>query len=165
MNPTKITGATHEFQPPEQFDEAVYKAPCTSLSVRMEGGPASGRGTCESAWKPDAQELADLVVGGSVILSIAGHQPPVRLSVDPPLYLTPEQRAADRDILHRHALSAMFRVFEKAGITQVEGTILAARLVGLIIAQAPEITREPQALVAMKCLRDTIATVTQDSPK
>lgn len=77
MIPRRILGATTAFRAPEGWDDGEH-GKCATLHARVDGGVIS------TAWEPTPDELALLVAGGSVILSIFGLQPPVALSVVPP---------------------------------------------------------------------------------
>lgn len=77
MIPKIIAGATTWFGKPKDWDEQ-RDGKCAQLGVRV-----TQDGLHESAWEPTAAELAVLNAGGYVVLSVLGHQPPVRLSVKP----------------------------------------------------------------------------------
>lgn len=77
MRPAVIAGATKIFSKPKDWDEE-RDGKCVDLHVRIN----PEQRTCESAWKPSAEELAALNAGGVVVLSVVGGQPPVMLSVE-----------------------------------------------------------------------------------
>ncbi len=74
MTPSVIAGANCLLNPPADWSEDIE---CLPLPVRMEGN------TVQSAWTPDAEELAALNAGGFVVLTIYGGVPPVALHVEP----------------------------------------------------------------------------------
>ncbi len=76
MIPRRIAGATHDFAPPRDWDEAK-QGKCVHLWVRRMPW-----GDCESAWEPTPEELALLNAGASIVLRVYGGQPPVWLYVD-----------------------------------------------------------------------------------
>ena len=76
MLPLRIEGATHYLGAPKDWNPAV-DGTCAGLAVLMENG------RCHSAWYPSVEELKALLQGGSVILTVVGHQPPVALTVMP----------------------------------------------------------------------------------
>jgi len=91
MEPTRIDGANVVMQPPRGWDQE-RDGPCDELVVRVDYGPdfdpanpdtAGVRPTSiASAWRPTQAELATLIDGGLVVLTIASaQQPPVILGV------------------------------------------------------------------------------------
>lgn len=87
MKPTLTRGATHNFQAPENWDEAKH-GPCGDLQVRMDvfEGNANGLIECFSAWKPNASELAMLNAGGVVEVGLCVlNQPVMSVSVVEPV--------------------------------------------------------------------------------
>lgn len=76
MLPRRIAGATHRFTPPSGHVDTPDRQ-IRDLYVRVADG------VCLSAWEPTPEELAILNAGGSVILQVLGHQPPVALSAAP----------------------------------------------------------------------------------
>lgn len=74
MIPKRIQEATHLLGAPKGWNKEKH-GPCARLAVRLNDG------VYESAWEPTPHELAALNAGGSVILRIAGSQPPVMLYV------------------------------------------------------------------------------------
>lgn len=80
MRPLRIKdGVT--FSKPDEWD-ASQQGECSDLAVRrrFEGNLL----VFESAWEPTPRELEILNRGGSIVLSICGLQPPVRLGVEEP---------------------------------------------------------------------------------
>lgn len=75
MEPIKIADANRVFVAPKQWDEAKH-GPCFDLPARQVGD------TVATGWKPSPEELALLVAGGYVVLTIFGRQPPVSLHVE-----------------------------------------------------------------------------------
>src|SRR5690349_11413068 len=75
MIPKRIAGATHNYGAPKDWDPEK-SGKCGHLSVRVEDNVYS------SAWEPTPDELALLVNGGSIVLSVVGGQPPVMLTVE-----------------------------------------------------------------------------------
>lgn len=73
----RIAGAHVDLGAPSGWDKG-RDGPCRSLPIRVV------EGVCQSAWEPTPDELAMLVAGGLVVLSVAGAQPPVMLSVEMP---------------------------------------------------------------------------------
>jgi hypothetical protein len=73
-------GATHNYGPPENWDEAKHGV-CHTLSVRV-GTTPEGLRECVSTWKPSVVEIEHMMRGGVVVLSILGNQPPVSLTVE-----------------------------------------------------------------------------------
>jgi hypothetical protein len=79
MKAIEIEGVTRDLQKPLGWDEAV-KGPCGSLPIRDEERRYGN--AMISEWRPDADELQALCLGGTVLLTIAGTEhPPVALSV------------------------------------------------------------------------------------
>lgn len=95
MKPISIEGANAHPGAPLGWD-AEHDGPCGVLPVRVtyDGDRAK---TCDSAWVPSPEEIALLISGGSVRLTVAGWQVPVSLHVDPPLPIC--VLAKDRDSL------------------------------------------------------------------
>lgn len=82
MKPVCISGATHVFGEPKDWDAAT-QGPCGALHVREVIDPDIGP-ELRSAWQPDADELAILNAGGVVILNVVGDgHPPVALWAEP----------------------------------------------------------------------------------
>jgi hypothetical protein len=75
MTPAIITRANCLLTAPTDWDVATH-GECCSLAVRKDGD------TIQSAWIPDADELAALNAGGVVILTLYGAIPPVSLHVE-----------------------------------------------------------------------------------
>jgi hypothetical protein len=80
MQPATIKGATHAPGAPRGWTEA--NGPCGALPI-IYRKDAHGNDECVSAWKPTAEELAQLNAGGFVILSVTGWQVPVMLYTGP----------------------------------------------------------------------------------
>lgn len=77
MTPLRIAGATRNLVAPKNWDPDEHGS-CSGLWVRDE------EGTVASAWEPTPAELAKLVAGGHVVLTIVGGQPAVALGVEIP---------------------------------------------------------------------------------
>jgi len=93
MNPTTHPSNNATLGPPRGWDYAAM--PCGALSItRIDC--EDGSSAMVSFWKPDAQELADLNRGASVMLSVysAAH-PPVAVAVSEPM-LSLVEEAVDR---------------------------------------------------------------------
>ena len=75
MTPIRIADATHEFGPPKGWNPDQHGG-CSRLVTRVVDG------VWQSAWEPTPAELAVLVAGGHVVLSVVGGQPPVALGVE-----------------------------------------------------------------------------------
>lgn len=89
MIPRRIKGFTHMLGAPDRWEKA-RDGNCVALAVRAVPPPGAGVGRpgdgmvqCQSAWEPTPEELALLNAGGSVVLTVYGGQPPVRLEVEP----------------------------------------------------------------------------------
>ncbi len=80
MRPTAIKDQNADFAKPRNWDEE-RDGKCMSLPVRVE--PVGLYNYHYSAWKPDAEELAELLAGGVVELCCVGQQPPVSVGVVP----------------------------------------------------------------------------------
>lgn len=76
MIPGIIDGFTNVLGAPLGWDSAT-DGECLPLHVRV-----TDQGDCQSAWRPTPDELAVLVAGGSVLLSVVGGQPPVWVGVE-----------------------------------------------------------------------------------
>lgn len=75
MNPVDIPGSNKTFKAPRDWDEAK-RGPCGDLKVIDTGE------TIQSAWQPEPQELAMLVRGAPVVLTVWGRGiPAVAVSV------------------------------------------------------------------------------------
>lgn len=74
MNPIPFAGVTQVMSAPQHWDEQRL-GECLDLPVMKEGN------TYTSLWEPTPDERAALVLGGAVLLTIVGLQPPVRLEV------------------------------------------------------------------------------------
>ena len=72
MTPLRIRGATHYLGPPAGW-KPEKDGDCAHLAVRVEDGCS------QSAWEPTPKELEILNAGGSVMLRVAGGQPPVMI--------------------------------------------------------------------------------------
>lgn len=83
MRSVQIKDSAHNYGAPEHWD-ATRDGECGVLSVRVQEFGANKLRECVSAWRPTSEELALLVRGGVVILSIIGGQPPVMLTVEGP---------------------------------------------------------------------------------
>lgn len=83
MIPKRIHGATNRTQPPNSWPKLVGpKVPVTNLLVRQVK-TEDGLLVVESAWEPTPIELEMLKRGGTVVVSIAGPVPPMRVYVEP----------------------------------------------------------------------------------
>lgn len=74
MEVATIRGATHNPGAPRGWTES--NGTCGTLPIVFRKDE-HGNDECVSAWKPTAQELAQLNEGGFVILSVIGWQVPV----------------------------------------------------------------------------------------
>ena len=93
MIPIRIAGATNKLGEPENWDSTVH-GKCNPLVIRR-----TDDGVFESAWEPTPVELAALNDGGSVVLSVVGGQPPVKLSVEPHPSLPAGRKRASLPVL------------------------------------------------------------------
>ncbi len=75
MIPKRISGATHYLGAPKGWKPET-DGNCEHLAVRFDGTIS------ESAWEPTPAELAALNAGASVVLRVAGGQPPAMIYVD-----------------------------------------------------------------------------------
>lgn len=78
MKPTVTRGATHNFTPPANWNEAEH-GKCGDLQVRMDvfDGNEKGLIECFSTWKPSTEELALLNAGGVVEVGLCVLNQPV----------------------------------------------------------------------------------------
>lgn len=76
MDVATIKGATHNPGAPRGWTAA--NGPCGSLPIVYQKD-SHGNPECISAWKPTADELAELNNGGFVMLSVVGWQVPVSI--------------------------------------------------------------------------------------
>lgn len=75
MKPEAFTGANNLLKAPENWDEKTYGV-CPDLPV------AQGNGMTLSCWRPSMEEIALLVGGGLVLLTVVGESmPAVQLDV------------------------------------------------------------------------------------
>jgi hypothetical protein len=75
VKPEPFTGANNLLKAPENWDEKMYGV-CPDLPV------AQGNGMTLSCWRPSMEEIALLVGGGLVLLTVVGElQPAVQLDV------------------------------------------------------------------------------------
>lgn len=75
MKPGKIEGATAVLQPPAGWN-SVEAGECDVLEIREDGKLMS------SAWYPSPEEIAAIVAGQPVILTVYGNgHPPVSVNV------------------------------------------------------------------------------------
>ena len=80
MNPIKHPSNTRTLDAPQGWDEDLKVDPLGITDQIVEGVPCVW-----SFWRPDAQELAALTAGGSVVLSIVGRtMPPAAVMVAAP---------------------------------------------------------------------------------
>jgi hypothetical protein len=79
MDVATIKGYTHAPGAPKDWDPA-RNGTCGALPIIFRKD-AHGNDECVSAWKPTPNELAALLRGGFVILSVVGWQVPVSLGV------------------------------------------------------------------------------------
>jgi len=79
MRPIKVKTSTFVYGAPQGEEELIGGLPCW----RSEADNLTGRTTIYSAWKPDADEIKALRLGGTVILGIHGLEPipPVSIGV------------------------------------------------------------------------------------
>lgn len=77
MRPTVTRGATHNFQPPENWNPE--HGVCGDLQVRMDvfTGNEHGLIECFSTWKPSEEELALLNAGGVIEVGLCVLNQPV----------------------------------------------------------------------------------------
>lgn len=75
MIPVRIADATHYMGAPKGWrpDE---NGKCVHLAVRVVDN------VWQSAWEPTPDEIAAIVAGGKIVLSVVGGQPPVALQVE-----------------------------------------------------------------------------------
>lgn len=71
MNPVNFPEATVPFGPPADLDESQCGV-INAFVGRVEGGNVDGARQVVVAWKPTAEELAELNAGGAVYLSMLG---------------------------------------------------------------------------------------------
>lgn len=82
MNPGEIEFATRALGAPTTWDEEKH-GKCATLAIRDR--VSNGSHIMESAWYPTPEEIAAIVSGKPVILSIWSHtHPPVSLNVEVP---------------------------------------------------------------------------------
>lgn len=75
MTPEPFTGVNTMMKAPENWNEAQL-GPCHDMPVFI------GNGIVLSTWRPSEEEIALLVGGGSVLLTVAGtNMPPVQVEV------------------------------------------------------------------------------------
>lgn len=74
MIPARIANATRRLGAPQGWDEA-RDGVCVGLDVLIEGNRFT------SCWEPTPDEMANLMAGGKVYLTVVGGQPPVSLQV------------------------------------------------------------------------------------
>lgn len=79
MRPVEFVGQTILFGPPEGWDQA-RDGKCVVLPVKVESDGQNQ--SAVSYWKPSREELAALIAGAAVRLSIVGMQPPVWIAVE-----------------------------------------------------------------------------------
>ena len=75
MNSIKLPGANVVFHAPSNWDEAKH-GKCSDLHVFV-----TPERVCISVWEPTPEERARILAGDNVVLSVAGNQVPVHLSV------------------------------------------------------------------------------------
>ena len=95
MIPRRIKGFTHVLGAPKNWN-AARDGKCVGLAIRASRVRQKGPVECQSAWEPTPEELALLNAGGSVILTVVGRQPPVRLEVEPSIEETDRQTTEER---------------------------------------------------------------------
>ena len=81
MNHTRTRDMTRTLGPPKGWNEEADGV-CDTIEVRME--PHGRFLRCISTWKPTLSEIAHIVKGGVIELSVLGVMPPVRLDVVDP---------------------------------------------------------------------------------
>lgn len=79
MKPVEFVGQTHLFGAPQGWDQK-RDGICGVLPIRIEC--AERVPDCISYWKPSREELAALIAGAHVRLSVVGGQPPVWIGVE-----------------------------------------------------------------------------------
>jgi len=85
MKPVETRGATHNYQPPANWDEKKDGA-CGDLKVRAEHYGERKIIQLVSTWRPTAVELAHLNRGGVIEMALLTNvQPPCYLSVVDPV--------------------------------------------------------------------------------
>lgn len=81
MNPTKFPQANAVFKTPPDLDESQ----CGEISAFVHiirGGCVDGAHQTVVAWQPSEKEIADIVAGKPIFLSVLGGLPPHYLSTD-----------------------------------------------------------------------------------
>jgi hypothetical protein len=87
MHSGRITGATNVLGAPQDWSKA-QQGPCGSLAIRREKTTAGPGMT--SAWFPTAEEIARMIEGAPIYLTIIGDiHPPVALLVGEPTNRVP----------------------------------------------------------------------------
>jgi hypothetical protein len=77
MLPLHFAESNKVYKAPKDWDESIH-GPCADLHTLEQNG------TISSIWKPTEEELAILVAGGAIVLTLTSqYQPPVRLWTTP----------------------------------------------------------------------------------
>jgi hypothetical protein len=106
MRPTFTRGATHNFQPPENWDAKTMDGKCGDLQVRAATFGEANVIELVSTWKPTEYELKMLNEGGVIEIGLCtAIQPAMRAYVVEPVerdlakYLPQEGTVAEREAL------------------------------------------------------------------
>lgn len=81
MTPINFPEANCKFSPPSDLEESQ----CMTIYAHRgeaRGGSVDGSQLVIVAWKPDAAEMADIVAGKPIFLSVMGGLPPHFLTTD-----------------------------------------------------------------------------------
>lgn len=72
--------ATHKFGPPGNWD-AEQDGECRDLHVRAGSHGDRKLVTWTSAWRPTQEEIAKMMLGGEIEITLIGTQPPMLVEV------------------------------------------------------------------------------------
>lgn len=82
MNPTKISGANLALTAPSSWDAEKLGVECETLHVRRS--VVVGAPCLQSAWLPTPEEIAAIVAGRPITLTVWSFEhPPVSLHIEP----------------------------------------------------------------------------------
>jgi hypothetical protein len=72
--------ATHRFGPPGNWEEKT-DGTCDDLHVRAGAHGDRNLPTWTSAWQPTQEDIAKLLLGGEIEITLIGAQPPMQVNV------------------------------------------------------------------------------------
>lgn len=83
--------ATHNFKSPENWNEET-DGPCFDLAIRPGVHGERKLHTWTSAWRPSQEDIAKLLLGGVIEVTLIGMQPPMQVNAVLPVSVSTEEK-------------------------------------------------------------------------